>query len=115
MFDNLCTPAYVILVCYIITVVTALVISFSTMNVTTILASIVGIIFSGLFQYLWIWGMNYLCNLDTDLSKGIVWFFAIISILSTFALVFGNIFVYVSALVNSSKGSTIPTMAALHR
>jgi hypothetical protein len=111
MFEDLCTPAYVILVCYIIQVTLVIIAILASMNVTLILGGIVGIIFASIFQYLWIWLMNYLCSTGSELAKGVVWFFAILAILSATAILFGDIITFVTAVVQNTRSGTmgVPT------
>lgn len=115
MFEDLCTPAYVILVCYIIHIILITITILVSMNLTVILGGIVGIIFLSVFQFLWIWLMNYLCSTGSDLAKGVVWFFAVIAVLSATAIIFGDIATFITAVAQNTKSlnTGVPT-ATIH-
>lgn len=106
MFDDLCTPAYVILVCYIIQVILVVIAILVSMNLTLILGGIVGIIFASIFQFLWIWLMNYLCSTGSEVAKGIAWFFAILAVLSATAILFGDIISFITAVIKNTRSGT---------
>jgi hypothetical protein len=103
MFEDLCTPAYVILICYIIHVILIVITILTSLNLTVIIGGIIGIIFASIFQFLWIWLMNYLCSTGSEVAKGIAWFFAILAVLSATAILFGDLFAFVNAVAKNTQ------------
>lgn len=115
MFEDLCTPAYVILVCYIIQVILIIITILTSLNLTVILGGIIGIIFASIFQFLWIWLMNYLCSTGSELAKGVVWVFAVLAILSATAILFGDIATFIYYILKNTQQGIVGVPSATIR